>query len=908
MMSFLTAVVTSRYPTTNNQLRNSSNPRQQATINNGRVTLQPILGRQTSLAAGITRTYTPGASGSNSGKQRTVICYNCKGEGHMSKQYTKPKRKRDDPRILEGKTTQSVITHNAAYQADDLDAYNSDCDELNTAKVSLMANLSHYGSDALAEVHNHDNMNNNMINQAVQAMSSSEQSNVAVVQNSNSFTHQDALILSVIEQLKTQVVNCTRINRDNKSVNDTLTAKLERYKEQVKVLKEGQNVDLLKKESLMQTVTLLKNDFKKEESRNIDREIALEKKIKQLDNIVFKRDQSAQTVHMLTKPQFFYDHTTKQALGFQNPFYLKKAQQLEPKLYDGNVIKNTSAIVIPDSEETLMLAEESRSKMLLKQKDPMMLEKKVNTTPNFVNSPKPTLSNRPTKAEVPKELPKVSMVNTSLKKLKHHLAGFDVVVKERTTATAITEGSWGFEHTKACFRDEIIPFVKALKDLFNTFDQYLIDELSEVQNVFHQMEQAVEQHRVESKTFEVKMNKVLNENERLLEQVINKDIVNIIINSSVDNVSVNVHECEKCLKLDTELLNKKDFEIFQRDNSVSNQSAPSFDQLFELNELKAQSQEKDTVIKKLKERIKSLSGKMNEDKIKKDLQEIETINIELDHRVSKLTAENEHLKQTYKQLYDSIKPSRIRSKEQCDDLINQVNLKSVEISDLNASLQEKVLEITALKDNSRKPRKSKVDVPISKPKILKSISANNKEPIQSRGSIVSNVPSSSLNACRSSKLFSVKFRNNHMEKIMGYGDYQIGNVTISRVYYVEGLGHNLFSVGKFCDSNLEVAFRQHTCFIRNLEGVDLLTGYRGNNLYTLSLGDMMVSSLICLLSKASKTKPVSTRLQLHEQALFCYYDAFLTSVEPKKYKDALTQSCWIEAMQEELNEFERLEV
>ncbi|GKB82459.1 hypothetical protein Tco_0949354 [Tanacetum coccineum] len=84
---------------------------------------------------------------------------------------------------------------------------------------------------------------------------------------------------------------------------------------------------------------------------------------------------------MLTKPQFFYDHTTKQALGFQNPFYLKKAQQLEPKLYDGNVIKNTSAIVIPDSEETLMLAEESRSKMLLKQQDPMMLEKKVNTTP-----------------------------------------------------------------------------------------------------------------------------------------------------------------------------------------------------------------------------------------------------------------------------------------------------------------------------------------------------------------------------------------------------------------------------------------------------------------------------------------------------------------------------------------------
>nr|GEX86731.1 hypothetical protein [Tanacetum cinerariifolium] len=89
---------------------------------------------------------------------------------------------------------------------------------------------------------------------------------------------------------------------------------------------------------------------------------------------------------------------------------------------------------------------------------------------------------------------------------------------------------------------------------------------------------------------------------------------------------------------------------------------------------------------------------------------------------------------------------------------------------------------------------------------------------------------------------------------MGYGDYQIGNVTISQVYYVEGLGHNLFSVGQFCDSDLEVAFRQHTCFIHNLDGVDLLTGSRGNNPYTLSLKDMMASSPICLLSKASKTK------------------------------------------------------
>ncbi|GKF30639.1 hypothetical protein Tco_0100437 [Tanacetum coccineum] len=118
---------------------------------------------------------------------------------------------------------------------------------------------------------------------------------------------------------------------------------------------------------------------------------------------------------MLTKPQFFYDSTTKQAL-----------------------------------EETLALAEESHSKMLSKHKDNMRLEKEnqVDTTPidyYSVNSSEPILSIRPTNVEVPKELPKVSMVSTSLKKLKYHLANFDVVVKERTTPTTITEGSWGFD-------------------------------------------------------------------------------------------------------------------------------------------------------------------------------------------------------------------------------------------------------------------------------------------------------------------------------------------------------------------------------------------------------------------------------------------------------------------------------
>nr|GFC03572.1 hypothetical protein [Tanacetum cinerariifolium] len=266
-----------------------------------------------------------------------------------------------------------------------------------------------------------------------------------------------------IEQLKTQVVNCTKINQDNKQVNELLMAELERYINKERVLNDLKHDDkastsyepfqeieslkhtlfelLKEKESLKQKITILKNDFQKEESRNIDRELALEKQVKELTNIMFKRSQSAQTVHMLTKPQVFYNHSTRQALGFQNPCYLKKAQQLKPKLYDRRIIEKSDAVVIPDTEETLMLAEECRSKMIEKQNDPQMTEKKVITKPiNYailnqlltdfktrfvsqielsaeqafwsqysVKTDKPTLSATTTIIEVLKELPKVSM-------------------------------------------------------------------------------------------------------------------------------------------------------------------------------------------------------------------------------------------------------------------------------------------------------------------------------------------------------------------------------------------------------------------------------------------------------------------------------------------------------------------
>ncbi|GJX56285.1 hypothetical protein Tco_0286182 [Tanacetum coccineum] len=472
------------------------------------------------------------------------------------------------------------------------------------------------------------------------------------------------------------------------------------------------------------------------------------------------------------------------------------------------------------------------------------------------------LSNpRTTKVKVLKELPKFGMVNTSLKKLKHHLVGFNVVVKERTMTTAITEGSWGFEDTKSCFRDKIIPFVKALKDIFNTFDQFLIDEL-------------------------LKSEKSSSNG---------TDIVNIVVNSSVYSAFVNMHECRKCLKLETELLNKKDFiekethdklfrsyttlekhcislevdtqfnqEFFQRENYVSNQGASSFDQYFELNKLKAQSQEKDTIIRKFKERNKSLSGNMNKDK-EKDLV-ITALKDELRKLKGKDLAKNvvtphtialEMLKIDVEPIAPRLENLEInwprsitktgytwRPTGQTFTIVgNTCPLTRITTTTEVPPKKPTILENDTLKPvvtlvYSRKPRKSETNVPVSKPKIIKSIFSNNKEPSKSWGSIVFDVPSSSLDECR----------ENH---------------------------------------NLDVAH--------------------------------LITILLCIPikinSEASSSSDVIPTI-VHTSAPNSKYVTKWTNdhpldniiVEPKTYKDALTQACWIEAMQEELNEFEHLEV
>ncbi|GKC10565.1 hypothetical protein Tco_1007347 [Tanacetum coccineum] len=205
-------------------------------------------------------------------------------------------------------------------------------------------------------------------------------------------------------------------------VNESLTAELERYKERVIIFEQRLNVDLNKreklidsqiddlirnrnarlvafhqeidtlketlsnnvkeKESLSKTLTVFKTESKEKDSKYIDKEIVLEKQNKKLENIICKMYQSTQAMHILTKPQVFYDDTHKQALGYQNLFHLKKAQRIQPTLYDGSVIAKEHVVIsMIDDEETLILQKVSRSKMLDKQNDLILIEKKIKISP-----------------------------------------------------------------------------------------------------------------------------------------------------------------------------------------------------------------------------------------------------------------------------------------------------------------------------------------------------------------------------------------------------------------------------------------------------------------------------------------------------------------------------------------------
>ncbi|GKE73126.1 hypothetical protein Tco_1535167, partial [Tanacetum coccineum] len=298
-----------------------------------RVTVQQVQGRQHQSYAGTRNRGIVNTLKGNVlvGPPRVVKCYNYQGEGHMERQCTQSKR-----------------PMNAAWFKEKLMLV-----EAQEAAVILKFSLS--------VVPYSDSYPNDMINQYVQEMHCSEQTHVDDFEDNE---------IHSVEQMTDHVAHLDKENQTNKMVNESLTAELERYKEQITIFEQRLNVDLnqreklidsqmddlirdrnaklaafqqeidtlketlsnnvKEKESLSKTLTVFKTEYKEKESKYIDKEIVLEKQNKELENIICKMYRSTQAMHMLTKPQVFYDDTHKQALGYQNPFHLKKAQRMQP--------------------------------------------------------------------------------------------------------------------------------------------------------------------------------------------------------------------------------------------------------------------------------------------------------------------------------------------------------------------------------------------------------------------------------------------------------------------------------------------------------------------------------------------------------------------------------------------------
>nr|GEV03884.1 putative ribonuclease H-like domain-containing protein [Tanacetum cinerariifolium] len=575
MMSFLTAVVTSRYPSTNNQPRNSSNPRQQATINNGRERVETI-----------------------SGKQRTVIYYNCKGEGHMSKQCTKPKRKRDeswfkdkvllvqaqandqilheeelaflaDPGIAEVQTTQNVITHNAAYQADDLDAYDSDYDEINTAKVTLMSNLSHYGSDDPAE--------------------------------------------------------------------------------------------------------------------------------------------------------------------------------------------KTNAIVIHDSEETLMLAEESRSKMLLKQTDPMMFEKKVNTKPvDYASQEKDivikklrerikSLSGNMKEDKIKKELKEIETINIELDHMMTKLIAVN-------------------EHLKQTYK-QLYDSIKSpphKDNLRKLKGKAIVDEaviLHPIDPELLKVDVALLSPKLQNnRTTHSDYLKHTQEETATLREIVEHERSLNPLNTSLDYVCKYTKQIQELLII-----------IRQTCHCINNLGVN-----FSTSDSGSQPSGNTK-----KDKIQQTPSSSKKNKIKAHPKNVRS---SLSNKNCVVKTKNTASVQNSK--------SNVNSDLQC------VTCNGCLFSNNHDScLLEFINNVNAhVKSNSvNKIVKRKIWKPTGKVVqiILWYLDSGCSKHMSGDRSQLSNFVNNFLGM--------VKFGNDHMAKTMGYGGYLIGNLTISRVYFVEGLGHNLFSVGQFCD-------------------------------------------------------------------------------------------------------------
>ncbi|GJT82471.1 hypothetical protein Tco_1056813 [Tanacetum coccineum] len=459
--------------------------------------------------------------------------------------------------------------------------------------------------------------------------------------------------------------------------------------------------------SLLEEKKKLKSDFKIREDELLDKQIQLENKIKELDNILVKTGQSIQTMHMLSpKPDSFYHTEQKMALGYQNPFYLKQAQRKQQSLYNGKVLlEKHDPPVVHDSEETLQLAQESRQKMkqLNKEIKPANYTKINHLSGIFVSQTAKSQEevyfvNTSKTATVSKSISKpneeflddttLSVARKFLNEVKSTIVTLQRVVKHRMTLDTHNWSSSAHQEIHKILKEEIFPIINQVDSRLQNFEIQFLKEAAKFVRDFKSLAKEADESLAKHKTLELEI-------ERLLRAVVSQDIMSIVQNPSVVDSSNLQTELDRTKERLENCIIKKENEYAKLWNDWYKKCEECKYDKISYDKAYNDMQQK---IERLQAQLGDLKGKSTDTphRVSNTLdslpQKLENENVELEFQVRNYERENAHLKTTYKNLFDSIKVTRAQTKAIIDSLQDKLHDTIYENAKLRAQLFDKVSE------------------------------------------------------------------------------------------------------------------------------------------------------------------------------------------------------------------------
>nr|GEV50453.1 integrase, catalytic region, zinc finger, CCHC-type, peptidase aspartic, catalytic [Tanacetum cinerariifolium] len=821
----------------------------QATVQDGRVVVQNVQGQQ------------------NRGQGT-----NPRGEGNIARNYTQPKRPqnfdyyKDKMLLIQAKENRVALGEEPLLFLVD-PVYDEAGPSYDSDILSEVHDHDHY-QDAICEHHEEHVMHANVqLNHVVDSHADyTSDSNMILydqyvkdnavpgVHSNVSSIPNDAYMMIDNDMYEPHAQSVSKTSRKT-IVENSLTAELATYKEQVelyerharfKLTEREQNIneqlrivitdcnfkeETLKKELhyvklqltstinhnklMVEKVTSLKKDFKQKENKYLEDFFVMKSLKEKVEDRLFKQDKSLQTVHMLCRPKPYYNELNKVAIGYKNPSCLTRAKQVQPALYNGHeIIKDNPILaIVHNTEDTLEIAKITKRKMNDKMKAPKCVNHK-------------TTASRPIKALmvyppntpatlVPRVLPTKSQVKIHIFTLIQLFLEFDKTCKKRITPTGLTEGEMGFEQTNECYLKEVIPFFKTLKEHFEGIQTALNKEIKEMKDVFEELKAEVAQNVVDRKYDEIEQKNLLIANDNLIAECLSKEVFSVATNSDL-NVArfTEMHAAHtiveaRCLELKAELSNlrgKYVIDVEPLPSCLKNNRKAHLDYL-----------------RNLKESVETIRDNVEEAKVVRPLDSLIVFacrytkhSQELLEYVIDTCPQDSHQRDTKLAPAPLIRKKQVTFAEQCDTS-NRVNRCT------NAS--------------GSQPRSN-----TKKNKILPAIGVNkmqveeqpraNKSHLRTMNRVDSSSRSKSTivlwyldSGCSKhmmgdrSRLMNfvkkfirtVRFENDHFGAIMGYEDYVIGDSVISRKYILVIVDdYSRFTWVKFLrskDETLEVVIK-----------------------------------------------------------------------------------------------------